>query len=83
MTLHSVALNCCFVADVEAVSQLSSSLLAADLFGFNTGTQVVNTHTGGAAEGARKTSGWRDGRSEEDTAVKAAECERIVRQKFL
>lgn len=31
----------------------------------------------------RTMAGWRDGRSKEDTAVKAVECERIVRQKFL
>lgn len=37
MTLHSVALNCCFVTDMEAASPLSTSCSAADPFSFNAG----------------------------------------------
>lgn len=100
MTLHSVALNCCFVTDMEAASPLSTSCSAADPFSFNAGNPgskiLLSVLLEGARSGllrqrqrcrgeggpVRKMEGWEEG-GEEDTAVKAAECERILRQKIL
>lgn len=69
MTLHSVALNCCFVTDMEAASPLSTSCSAADPFSFNAGNPGSKLLLSVLLEGARsgllkevRSERWRGGK---------------------